>query len=103
MNKQVTCNKCGTGFQTNRKDFSRIRCPMCGLNESLSIREGHHLSDQLLKIIQTFSDKICDVCEQLTRGDWVDKHGHSVWLNKEMLNLRNAVPEARELIKRIES
>ena len=38
--KRVECNKCGNKFETARKDSSRIVCPKCGSNESLSIREG---------------------------------------------------------------
>ncbi len=34
----VSCNECGCEFSTNRADASRITCPHCGGNTSLSIR-----------------------------------------------------------------
>ena len=37
--RHITCNKCGSIFKSIRDDVSRIRCPNCGSNESLSIRE----------------------------------------------------------------
>ncbi|MCK4816706.1 zinc ribbon domain-containing protein [bacterium] len=36
--KEVRCNKCGEYFTSKRADDSRIRCPACHSNESLSIR-----------------------------------------------------------------
>lgn len=35
--KDVRCNKCKKDFISGRADNSRIRCPFCGSNESLSI------------------------------------------------------------------
>ena len=37
--KEVRCNKCGKYFTSKQVDISRIKCPLCGSNESLSIRE----------------------------------------------------------------
>ena len=36
--KQVKCNECGHRFETAKKDNSRISCPKCKGNMSLSIR-----------------------------------------------------------------
>lgn len=39
MIKIVRCNECEWVFDTRQKDDSKIRCPQCKNNTSLSIRE----------------------------------------------------------------
>lgn len=46
--KIITCNECGHEFETRQKSDYEIKCPECGSNASLSIRDKECLCEVLL-------------------------------------------------------
>ena len=50
--------------------------------------------DGLLDLVNEFGDSVTDMFEQMTRGSWIDDHGHSVLSNTQMLALQKVVTKA---------
>ena len=46
------------------------------------------------QIIQRFGQGVTDMFEQMTRGNWIDDHGHNVKLNATMISLMPIVQAA---------
>ena len=47
--------------------------------------------DAVERQLQTLGDAVCDVFEQMVKGNWVDDCGHDVTKNQAMANLANAM------------
>ena len=47
--------------------------------------------ERLRAVLETAGDAICDVFEQMRRGNWQDDHGHFVMNNTAMLQLKEAL------------
>jgi len=48
-------------------------------------------ADEILNLV---GDKVCDVFEQMEKGNWIDDHGHQVKMNVAMIDLLDAMTKA---------
>ena len=52
------------------------------------------------ELVALFATRVCDMFEQMQRGNWVDDYGHDVRLNTAMLALQEPVKLATEMFAR---
>lgn len=80
-----------------RREKKSLQQQCSHLSDALAESQATH--EELLEALGNLGDGVTDMFEQLTRGNWVDDHGHSVLLNAQMIALENSIPEAQAAIK----
>ncbi len=82
--------------------IANMKCDHCGdggkANAGLIVTAVNS-HDGLLEALNNLGDNVTDMFEQMTRGNWVDDHGHSVLMNAKMIALKNSILEAQAAIK----
>ena len=49
------------------------------------------MNDELKAVLQHAGDSICDLFEQMERGDWDDNMGHAISMNTAMLEMQTVL------------
>lgn len=62
-------------------------------SQQREIEELKRDKEKLTSFINRFGDKATDVFDQMLKGQWVDDHGHYVWLNISMIELKQVIED----------
>ena len=69
MKRDITCNKCNNRFQSKALNLARIRCPECGSDESLSVREDYCLDTNSLRRAAESTDDLREMSKNYQHED----------------------------------